>query len=100
MPVFARTLVRKGGSLAVTIPFKVAEELGLQEGEQLVFMHKEKKNYVLIGGSGIVINLDDEVKRWFGSELGSFRSSNLDKEVIENLLREMAEEEDKEFLKD
>ncbi len=93
MPVFARTLVRKGGSLAVTIPNKLVEELGLQEGEQLVFIHKENKNYILIGGGAVIINLDDNVKQWFGGEVAAFRSGKLDKNIVEQMLRKLAEEE-------
>ncbi len=93
MPVYARTMVRKGGSLAVTIPNRLVEELGLKEGEQLVFIHKEKKNYVLIGDGAIIINLDDNVKQWFGGEVMAFRSGKLDKNIVEQLLRKLAEEE-------
>lgn len=94
MPIYSRTLVRKGGSLAITIPAKLAEKLGLQEGDQLAFIHKDGKNYAIVGNSSIFTVKDDDLKGLTDGALGLFGSEELSKEDIESMLKELAKEEE------
>lgn len=97
MPLFARTLVRKGGSLAVTIPFKLANKLGLQEGQQLVFIHDEKRSYAIIGTGAILTAKDPDLKGLSDGVLGLLGTKKFNKGDIELILKELAKEEESEL---
>lgn len=94
MTVFARTLVRKGGSLATTIPSQVAERLKLNEGDQLVFVFRDGKNYAIIGTADMLTAKDKDLKEIAAGALGAFGSEKLEKEEIRVILKEMAKEEE------
>jgi antitoxin component of MazEF toxin-antitoxin module len=55
-----RWLYRKGNSLAVTIPAKIVESLGLKDKEQLEYVYLGKGRWEIRSTTGVVESEDSE----------------------------------------
>lgn len=93
MTIGSRTLAYKGSSLYATIPGDIAENLGLKEGDQIIFIHEEGKDYAIIGTKSMLKFKNKELKSLAPGALG-FLSGKVDEEDLDLILSELAKKQD------
>lgn len=72
----------------------MADKLKLNEGDQLVFVFRDGKNYAIIGTADMLTAKDKDLKGIAAGALGVFDSDKLEKEEIIVILKEMAKEDE------
>lgn len=93
MAIGSRTLAYKGASLYATIPNDIAEKLDLKEGDQLIFIHEDGKDFAIIGTKSMLKFKSNELKKLAPGALG-FMSGKIDDDELDLIMSEIAKNQD------
>lgn len=93
MTIGSRTLSYKGSSLYTTIPGDIVEKLQLKEGEQLIFIHEDGKDFAIIGTKSMLGFKNKELKKLAPGALG-FLSGKVDDDDLDLIMSELAKKQD------
>lgn len=93
MTIITEDLGFWGSRLATKIPKEITEKLGLQEGDRIIFIHEDGKDYAIIGTKAMLKFKNKELKSLAPGALG-FLSGKVDDDDLDLIMSELAKKQD------